>query len=85
MRIDHSEPGEGVVFYSGEKKGDWFVGVGLGFSGWELKPRRTYRFMHPYVHFGRLFSDSLGRRYSFKARCPAWLWDRITERRRRKS
>jgi hypothetical protein len=82
MRLDRSEPGEGIVFYSGEKKGDWFVAVGLGFSGWEIGGgRNSWRFMHPYVHFGRLFSDSLGRRYSFKLRCPAWAWDRINDRR----
>jgi len=78
-RLDR-EPGEGVVLYLGRR----FVGVGLGFSGYEINGRWSWRFMYPYVHFGRLFSDSRGRHFSFKLRLPAWLWDRIQDRRWRK-
>ena len=85
MRLDR-ERGEGVVFYSGEKKGDWFVGAGLGFSGYELGARRSYRFMNPYVHFGRLFFDGKSSHtFTRRIRIPVWLWDRIRFGRERKT
>ena len=86
MRLDHSEPGEGIVLYFGEKPGSLFVSVGLGFSGYELTPRRTYRFMHPYLNVGRILDPrSFGRSYSRRVRVPAWCWDRFNEWRWRKS
>jgi hypothetical protein len=83
VRLDR-EPGEGVVLYFGERPGRRFVGMGLGFSGWEMNARGCWRFMHPYIHFGRLFSDAPARRFSFRLRLPAWLWHRIEDRRHRK-
>lgn len=62
MRLDRSEPGEGAVLYFGDQKGSRFIGVGLGFSGWESTPRGWWRFMHPYIHFGRPYSDGKGSR-----------------------
>lgn len=75
MRFDR-ERGEGIVFYSGEKPGDWFITAGLGFGGYELKPRRSYRFMHPYVGVGRIFDPrSFGRTWSRRIRIPCWIYD----------
>lgn len=76
MRLDR-ERGEGTVLYFGDRPGQRFIGVGLGFSGWESTRTGWWRFMHPYVHFGRLYSDRGQRTYSRRIRIPAWLWDRF--------
>lgn len=77
MRLDR-ERGEGICLYFGEKPGVRFVGAGLGFSGWESRPGGHWcRFMHPYVHIGRLFSDGKGRRVSVRVRIPEWLYNRL--------
>lgn len=60
MRIDRSEPGEGTVLYSGEKQGDWFLGIDLrGLSGWQSSRWMPggWSFFNPTVHFGHLFED----------------------------
>lgn len=83
MRLDRSEPGEGVVLYFGEEPESRFIGVGLGFSGWEHRPGRLWsncRFMNPYVHFGRLFSDRPARIYTRRVRIPMWLYERVRPR-----
>jgi hypothetical protein len=86
MRLDR-EPGEGIVVYFGEKPGQRYIGVGLGFSGyeWTKGGRWCWRFTHPYILFGRLYSGRKGRMYSRRVRIPARLWDWIRERRERKS
>jgi hypothetical protein len=77
MRIDCSEPGEGVVLYTGDSRNAPFVGVGMGFDGWQSSRKMPggWRFFHPYVHTGRLFTDTSGRRYDFKLLIPAKMHD----------
>lgn len=61
MRLCRGE-GEGVTLYVSEKPRSLFITAGLGFSGYELTPRRFYRFMHPYIGYGRTFDPkSFGR------------------------
>jgi len=82
MRIDY-EPGEGIVLYTGEKRGSLFISAGLGFSGYEMTPRGTYRFMNPYIGYGRTFDPrSFGRSYSRSIRVRCWLYDRLKGYRR---
>lgn len=80
MRIVRGES-EGVTFYSGEKRGSLFITAGLGFSGYSQRAGRWYRFMNPYVGYGRTFDPkSFGRSYSRSIHVPCWLYDRWADR-----